>query len=160
MTFPVKWRLFRNFISFGSSSIYVCRKARTSPPEENLLRVGYLPRIEDRWVKVNITLPPVQRVFCSSFLRKMFPNNSHFSSPSYVACYMSSFLAVYFKFMNCNVAFCDSLDAQFSVIMYFCVSCNKIFATVLGGPQSQCGRDWEENFHCTRRETNPDSLVL
>lgn len=62
--------------------------------------------------------------------------------------------------MKHSISFCDALNSHFSLIMSVNVSCIEVFATVLGGLQSQFGRDWEEKYHCTHRETNSDSPVF
>jgi hypothetical protein len=58
------------------------------------------------------------------------------------------------------VSFCDALNAHFPLVMSMNVSCVEVFAAGLGGLQGQCGRDWEEKYHCTNRETNSDSAVF
>ena len=62
--------------------------------------------------------------------------------------------------MKHNVSFCDALNAHFLLTMSVNVSCNEVFATGLSGLQSQFGRDWEEKYHNTNRETNSDSPFL
>ena len=93
----------------------------------------------------------------------MFARNSHDSLSArhlHIACYVSSFFTWKLQIMKHYVSFCDALNTHFPMIMSVNVSCSKVFASLLGGPQRQRVRNGEEKYHYTHRKTKSDSAVF